>query len=265
MGSASRSTWSTCASRARRPRGASSTGLRQLAGRDLDVVVLARGGGSRADLAPFDTDTVARVIAAMPMPVVTGVGHEVDRSVADEVAHTSCKTPTACAQLLVERVRAFVQRLDTASHRVTHRAHAAHRAGPARARRERRGGSSAACRRAARERAIASGTPVGWRSVTSGQRVRGARPRSPGARRASATSTTAPARVRPTARRGHVSVRPRSSSTGAPATVRALDPRRVLERGYSITRDRGRARGAPGRRRSRPVRRCTPRWPTGWS
>ena len=64
-------------------------------------VVLVRGGGSRADLAPFDTELVARAIAAMPVPVITGVGHETDRSVADEVAHTACKTPTACAQLLV--------------------------------------------------------------------------------------------------------------------------------------------------------------------
>ena len=69
--------------------------LRELAARRVDVVVLARGGGSRSDLAPFDTELVARAIAAMPVPVLTGVGHEVDRSVADEVAHTACKTPTA--------------------------------------------------------------------------------------------------------------------------------------------------------------------------
>ena len=48
----------------------------------------------------------------MSVPVLTGVGHEVDRSVADEVAHTACKTPTACAQILVKQVRAFVQSLD---------------------------------------------------------------------------------------------------------------------------------------------------------
>ena len=96
-------------------------GLRQMAMRDLDVVVLARGGGSRADLAPFDADVVARAIAAMPVPVLCGVGHETDRSVADEVAHTSCKTPTACAQLLVARVRGFAARVDTAAERVVAR------------------------------------------------------------------------------------------------------------------------------------------------
>ncbi len=81
--------------------------LGELAQRAVDVVVLVRGGGSRSDLAPFDTELVARAVAAMPVPVLTGVGHEIDRSVADEVAHTACKTPTACAQILVEQVRRF--------------------------------------------------------------------------------------------------------------------------------------------------------------
>jgi exodeoxyribonuclease VII large subunit len=78
--------------------------LGQLAQLDLDAVVLARGGGSRTDLAAFDTDLVARAIAGMPVPVITGVGHETDRSVADDVAYRACKTPTACAQLLTARV-----------------------------------------------------------------------------------------------------------------------------------------------------------------
>ena len=54
----------------------------------------------------------------MSVPVLTGVGHEVDRSVADEVAHTACKTPTACAQILVTQVRVFVENLDHAAQRV---------------------------------------------------------------------------------------------------------------------------------------------------
>ena len=88
----------------------------------LDAVVLVRGGGSRADLAPFDSDDVARAIAAMPLPVLTGIGHEIDRSVADEVAHTASKTPTASAQVLVERVMEFVYRLDDVSRGVVHNA-----------------------------------------------------------------------------------------------------------------------------------------------
>ncbi len=74
---------------------------------DLDVVVLIRGGGSKTDLATFDHESIATAIARSPMPVFTGLGHEVDRSVADEVAHSSLKTPTACAAALVEHVYAF--------------------------------------------------------------------------------------------------------------------------------------------------------------
>jgi len=64
---------------------------------DLDAVVLIRGGGARNELAVFDAERIARSIASSPIPVLTGLGHEVDRSVADEVAHTMLKTPTACA------------------------------------------------------------------------------------------------------------------------------------------------------------------------
>jgi exodeoxyribonuclease VII large subunit len=74
---------------------------------DLDVVVLIRGGGSKTDLATFDHESIALAIATSPMPVFTGLGHEIDRSVADEVAHSSLKTPTACAAALVEHVYAF--------------------------------------------------------------------------------------------------------------------------------------------------------------
>ena len=74
---------------------------------DLDVVVLIRGGGSKTELATFDLEAIATAIATSPLPVFTGLGHEIDRSVADEVAHSSLKTPTACAAALVEHVYAF--------------------------------------------------------------------------------------------------------------------------------------------------------------
>src|SRR6056297_1227838 len=79
---------------------------------DLDAVVLIRGGGARNELAVFDAEPIARAIAASPIPVLTGLGHEVDRSVADEVAHTSLKTPTACAGELIARVTAFATRAE---------------------------------------------------------------------------------------------------------------------------------------------------------
>lgn len=72
---------------------------------DLDAIVVVRGGGARNELATFDAEPIARAIAACPVPVLTGLGHEIDRSVADEVAHSAYKTPTACAAALVERVR----------------------------------------------------------------------------------------------------------------------------------------------------------------
>jgi exodeoxyribonuclease VII large subunit len=79
---------------------------------DLDVVTLIRGGGSRTELATFDAEPIALAIAASALPVFTGLGHEIDRSVADEVAHSALKTPTACAAALVEAVGRFCERTE---------------------------------------------------------------------------------------------------------------------------------------------------------
>lgn len=67
----------------------------------VDVVLLVRGGGSASDLSVFDSELLARTIAGLAVPVFTGIGHETDRSVADEVAHTAHKTPTAAAAAVV--------------------------------------------------------------------------------------------------------------------------------------------------------------------
>ena len=87
-------------------------GLRTLYRRDLDVIVVIRGGGSRGDLAVFDNEALARCIAEAPTPVFTGIGHEIDSSVADAVAHTALKTPTAAAAELVGRVRGFAEQAE---------------------------------------------------------------------------------------------------------------------------------------------------------
>jgi len=84
----------------------------------VDVVIVARGGGAATDLAAFDTELVARAIAGATRPVVTGIGHETDRSVADEVAHTAAKTPTAAAQHVVELVGLALDRAERAWHRI---------------------------------------------------------------------------------------------------------------------------------------------------
>lgn len=80
---------------------------------DVDVILVMRGGGSKSDLAAFDEEVVAMSIVKCPKPVFVGVGHEIDTSVADIVAHTSCKTPTACADEVIGYVGAFVDSVDS--------------------------------------------------------------------------------------------------------------------------------------------------------
>ncbi|MFO7960941.1 MAG: exodeoxyribonuclease VII large subunit [Nitriliruptoraceae bacterium] len=81
----------------------------------LDVVVLIRGGGSALDLQGFDTPGIAEAIIAAPFAVWTGIGHEQDRSVADEVAHTAWPTPTAVGRGLVDAVADGADRLESAA------------------------------------------------------------------------------------------------------------------------------------------------------
>jgi exodeoxyribonuclease VII large subunit len=74
----------------------------------IDAVVLARGGGSREDLAVFDGVTLARALAQMPVPVVCGLGHEDDTTIADLVADHRAATPTAAVvALLPDRIAAL--------------------------------------------------------------------------------------------------------------------------------------------------------------
>jgi exodeoxyribonuclease VII large subunit len=68
----------------------------------VDCVVVIRGGGSRSDLAVFDSRRIAEAIARSPAPVLTGLGHQIDQSIADLTAHTALKTPTKVAEFLVE-------------------------------------------------------------------------------------------------------------------------------------------------------------------
>lgn len=79
---------------------------------DFDVVVIIRGGGSKSDLAWFDSYKIAVNIAQFPLPVLTGIGHERDKSISDLTAHTSLNTPTAVAEFLVEKNSEFYSHLD---------------------------------------------------------------------------------------------------------------------------------------------------------
>ena len=71
---------------------------------ELDVVCIIRGGGSKTDLNFFDSEALCRAVANFPLPVFTGIGHEIDRSLLDEVAYQSCITPTDTAKRLIDRV-----------------------------------------------------------------------------------------------------------------------------------------------------------------
>lgn len=79
--------------------------------RQFDAVVVIRGGGARLDLSAFDEAAVAESLAKCRLPVITGIGHEIDETVADLVAHTALKTPTAVAEWLIGRAIQFESRL----------------------------------------------------------------------------------------------------------------------------------------------------------
>lgn len=73
----------------------------------FDAVVIIRGGGSKLDLEAFNNYQIAVAIANCPLPVLTGIGHQQDETVADMVAHTSLKTPTAVAEYILQTFMVF--------------------------------------------------------------------------------------------------------------------------------------------------------------
>ena len=201
-------------------------GVELLARRPLDAVVVIRGGGSRNELAVFDAEEIAMAIANAALPVLTGLGHEVDRSIADEVAHRSFKTPTACAQFLVQSARDYLGRAERAYAAAVERA------------RERLDGAEQrlgdrAHRIARRTHAAVGRADEGLKSRESALR-RGASRQLAGAERRLAVASS-----RLVVRPGQVLAAEQRHVDALAARARTLDPVAMLERGWTITRGAG--------------------------
>ena len=86
---------------------------------DFDVVVIIRGGGAVSELSCFDSYNLAFNIANFPLPVITGIGHERDDTVADVVAHTKVKTPTAAAEFIINKIFDTASELENLTRRMS--------------------------------------------------------------------------------------------------------------------------------------------------
>lgn len=218
--------------------------LSSLVGLPIDCAVLIRGGGSRSDLAVFDSRAIAEAVARAPFPVLAGLGHEIDRSIADMVAHSTFKTPTKVAEFLIERIGRQDQALEELRRRLLREAEEPLRAARESLGRAERGVALARMRlatagnrieemaralgrlgRTALRRAERRGDEL--RVRLSGQAPRlleqGERER---VRRGERIAASARSRVR------EVSAR----LQGMERLCAQLGPERTLERGYSITR-----------------------------
>ncbi len=85
---------------------------------NYDLIIITRGGGSQLDLSWFDSYAIGAAIAASPLPVLTGIGHQQDQSIADLCAHSSLKTPTAVAEFLLQKTGEYAYAIRLLSERL---------------------------------------------------------------------------------------------------------------------------------------------------
>jgi exodeoxyribonuclease VII large subunit len=216
---------------------------------EVDVLIVCRGGGALEDLAAFNDELLSRAIAAAPMPVISGVGHETDFSISDFVADLRAPTPTAAAELaaratadwrdelaalthqlaaaLQDHLDALGQRLDRATTRLTHPGQ----------RLAMQAARLALLRQQLNAQARSHWQDAAARTAQLRQRLAGAQPGLPERRMQVNTHLNA---LRSAAQR---SVAAQSARIGTlAARLAALDPTRVLARGYTFATD---AHGQP--------------------
>ncbi|HEX5365914.1 MAG TPA: exodeoxyribonuclease VII large subunit [Acidimicrobiales bacterium] len=225
-----------------------AAGLAAVAARGVDLVLLVRGGGATTDLGAFDGEVVARAVAGLAVPVLTGIGHEVDRSVADEVAHASYKTPTACAQAVVADVRAVEARTlalwrdiaAVARRRTQAEARHLHTCGRLVARATRRGLDAADRDLEARQARVGRVADAALaRSTAHLDRAVGRVEAGGRAHLRTHAQVVGSATARLTHRAPRLLAGAARHLDAVEAQVGALDPQRVLGRGWSITRTAG--------------------------
>lgn len=232
----------------RRAAPAIATALRDLAAvGGVDAIVVTRGGGSIADLWAFCDETLCRTVAMLPVPVISAVGHEVDRTLLDDVAAVSCSTPTHAAEAAVavdclaarSALRASAVRLDGVSRGAMLGRARALRA-YSRAPREQLDRHRGRLHQLARELRATGRRGVAGRAERQHRMAALVLPRKREAalRAAGAGRVTLAARSTGLDRAARALADRRARTLAAhAAALRALDPERTLERGYALALD----------------------------
>ncbi|HWM93686.1 MAG TPA: exodeoxyribonuclease VII large subunit [Thermoanaerobaculia bacterium] len=215
--------------------------------RPIDLAVLIRGGGARSDLAVFDSRALAEAIARAPFPVLAGLGHEIDRSIADLVAHSAFKTPTKVAEFLVEQVARRELEVDELRRRLVREALEPLRAGRESLGRAERGVSLARMRLAAAGERIEEHARALARLGRSGLRQAERRQQQIRVRLAELAPRQVESGERERLRLGgRIAGSARGRLRETRATIQGMErlcaqlsPERTLERGFSLTRGPG--------------------------
>ncbi len=240
--------WAYAPVQDRRAAPAIAAAIRELAAvGDVEAIVVTRGGGSIADLWAFCDETLCRTVALLPVPVISAVGHDVDRTLIDDVSAVCCSTPTHAAEAAVgidcaharARLTDAAVRMDTGA-RAALVARARTLAAHSRAPREHVAGHRRRLHqqtrelRAATRRGVATRADVQRRigSTVISRKLEAARAD------AEARRTALQALAGRLERAGHTAAASRAGALrGQGAALAAHDPQRALERGYALALD----------------------------